>query len=323
MDAVKPTRLPVIVAVALLLTGTVSAQWMEVKTDHYSILYQPGYEGDVDFARTWLNRAEELMKTKYGVVPDRYLITFYLHRAPTDKADTSRALNRCCTLDERGINTGSIDYLSPSAAAWRGTILLSSLGLPKNDPSYHAKVIMSEYIPIGHYAAQASRPSGGWRYYSAPEWFTQGLQEYDAIFHTTESNRTTAAAKLFEWARKNSTKFACCASGISIGDVYKGGAAFAAFLASEFGEDVHARLLRNSADTFQAALADVTKPYTVPELFERFRAWLDRTAVTTPTVRLAPRGSGKSALGGLAQRINPPHPFRDLVPTRERLARRR
>jgi hypothetical protein len=39
------------------------------------------------------------------------------------------------------------------------------------------------------------------------------------------------------------------------------------------------RLLRHSADTFQAALLDVIKPYTVPQLFERFRAWLDRTTI--------------------------------------------
>jgi hypothetical protein len=65
-------------ALALLVpTGTVAAQWMAVKNDHYSILYQPGYESDFQFARTWLNRAEELMKTKYGVIPDRYFIAFY------------------------------------------------------------------------------------------------------------------------------------------------------------------------------------------------------------------------------------------------------
>ena len=44
---------------------------------------------------------------------------------------------------------------------------MSSLGLPKDGEDYHAKVLMSEYIPIGHYAVQDSRPAGGWRYYSA------------------------------------------------------------------------------------------------------------------------------------------------------------
>jgi hypothetical protein len=222
------------------------------------------------------------MKSKYAVTPDRYRIWFYLHPAPTEKADISRALNRCCTSDERGINTGTIDYLSPSAVAWNAKPDLSSLGLPKNDPSYHAKVIMSEYIPIGHYAVQASRPSGGWRYYDAPEWFTQGLQEFDAIFHTTDSNLTITSAKLFEWARKNSAKFACCSQGLTLGDPYNGGATFMAFLAAQFGEDIHAQLLRSSAGTFEGALAEVTKPYTLRGLFDRFRAWLADTVASSP-----------------------------------------
>jgi hypothetical protein len=131
-----------------------------------------------------------------------------------------------------------------------------------------------EYIPIGYYGAQDARPDGGWRYYSAPEWFVQGLQEYDAIFHTTDTNRALTARRLFEWARKNSNTFACCSPKLEITDVYNGGATFVAFLAAEFGEDIHARLLRNGARTFEAALADETKPYTSPELFEHFQKWL-------------------------------------------------
>ena len=48
-----------------------------------------------------------------------------------------------------------------------------------------------------------------------------------------------------------------------------------AFLATEFGEGVHARLLRNAADTFEEAFADETKPYGLDELFDQFRNWLD------------------------------------------------
>ena len=33
-------------------------------------------------------------------------------------------------------------------------------------------------------------------------------------------------------------------------------------------------LLRNGALTFEAALADETKPYTSQQLFERFQKWL-------------------------------------------------
>jgi hypothetical protein len=37
---------------------------------------------------------------------------------------------------------------------------------------------------------------------------------------------------------------------MEIHDVYNGGAAFVAFLADEFGEDIHARLLRDGASCF-------------------------------------------------------------------------
>jgi len=258
----------------LTLSG---AQWIETKRPHYSIFAQPGYEADVELARTWMDRAETLMKSKYGVVPDRYRISLYLHPAPTGSANVGLAVNRCCTPDASGLKTGTIDYLAPSAPAMRAAAnALSSLGMPKNDPSYHAKVIVSEYIPIGHYAVQDSRPSGGWRYYDAPDWFVQGLQEYDAIFHTTETNRTVTAGKLVEWAKRNPATFACCEKGLAIGDVYNGGATFMAFLAADSSEDVHARLLRSGAATFEAALLEVTKAQTMDEVFGRFRKWLMR-----------------------------------------------
>jgi hypothetical protein len=59
-----------------------------------------------------------------------------------------------------------------------------------------------------------------------------------------------------------------------ISEVYNGGATFMAFLASQFGEDIHSRLLRDPAPAFDAALANQTKPYQLPELFAKFRVWL-------------------------------------------------
>src|SRR5262249_24106856 len=153
----------------------------------------------------------------------------------------SQAQNRCCTRGDGGVNNGVINVLAPSAPAWQEGDYKSSLGMPKRDESYHAKILMSEYIPIGHWSVQDSRPNGGWKYYSAPNWFVQGLQEYDAIFHTTETNRDVTSQRLFEWARKNPSKFACCSPNLDIRDDYNGGATFMAFLAAEFGEDIHAR----------------------------------------------------------------------------------
>ena len=132
-------------------------------------------------------------------------------------------------------------------------------------------------LPIGHYAVRDGRPAGGWQYYSAPQWFVQGLQEYDAIYHTTEANRTQTAAALRKWARQNEGRFACCTNGFELADVYNGGAAFMAFLAEEFGESVHERILRNGAPTFEEALTSETKPRSQSALLDRFRGRVAET----------------------------------------------
>jgi hypothetical protein len=252
------------------------AQWLESRAAHYTVFYQPGFERDVEFTRKWLDATEQLMTSKYAASPDRYFMSVYLLPAPTGDIDAVQSgQNQCCSTTSTGARTGTIRLLTRSAPIWKTGNLSSSLGLPKAGDDYHAKVLISEYIPIGHYAAQDSRTSGGWQYYSAPQWFVQGLQEYDAIFHSTERNGISTRQRLLQWAKTNSSTFSCCSPNLAITDRYNGGATFMAFLAAEFGEDIHARLLRNPANTFEAALASETQKYSLTQLFDRFRHWLD------------------------------------------------
>jgi len=259
----------------VFFAATVSgkAQWIEAKSAHYSIFYPRGYEDDFKFTRTWLDRAEGLLKDKYGVLFSGFYISFYLYPAPTQIAGVGLANLHCCSNGANGVKNGTISYLAPSAPAWTDAPP-TSLGLPKDD-NYHAKVIMSEFITVGHYIVQESRATtGAWRYYSAPKWFVQGLQEYDGIFHTTDTNRKTTGTALLAWAKSHPSAFECCGSGLQISDVYNGGATFVTFLAAKFGEDIHARLLRDDSSTFMAALENQTKPNSLQELFTKFQAWL-------------------------------------------------
>lgn len=200
-------RLLVVAAVATLLFPTLhraQSTWLESKSTHYSVFYQKGFERDLDFTRYWMDAAEQLMKSKYGVTPEHYFLSVYLLPEPAEGIDVVRSgENRCCKESSAGVFTGTIKLLTKSASVWKSSNLKSSLGLPKEGEDFHSKVLMSEYIPIGHYAAQDARPPGGWEYYSAPEWFVQGLQEYDAIFHTTDHNRTVTSRQLLEWAKRN------------------------------------------------------------------------------------------------------------------------
>jgi hypothetical protein len=132
--------------------------------------------------RTWLDAAERLMTTKYGVTPAAYRISVYLHAGPTSNATVNQALNRCCTTGESRVHTGTIDILAPSAPAWKVANPRSSLGMPKADDNYHVKVLMSEYITIGHYAVQDGRPAGGWKYTETPQWFVQDYRSTTGFF---------------------------------------------------------------------------------------------------------------------------------------------
>jgi hypothetical protein len=62
-------------AIFFLSFAVLQPQWIESKSPHYSIFSRPGFEDDVELVRTWMDRAEALMKSKYGVTPDRYRIS--------------------------------------------------------------------------------------------------------------------------------------------------------------------------------------------------------------------------------------------------------
>jgi hypothetical protein len=269
-----------LLVISLLITAVpavAQSRWLESKSTHYTIFYQAGFEKDSETIRTWLNQIEKFMKVKYKITPDHYHVSIYLLSSPEGGISIDQSgQNQCCTRDANGIKTGLVRLLTMSAPIWKGSNLKSSLGLEKSGEDYHYKVLMAEYIPIAHYAAQDTRKRGGWNYYSAPEWFVQGLQEYDAIFHTTEQNRTQTSKRLTQWARRSAAKFSCCSPTLQIADPYNGGATFLAFLAAEFGEDIHARLLRSQAKSFDEAFGNETKPYSLPQLFAKFQKWLEQ-----------------------------------------------
>jgi hypothetical protein len=250
--------------------------WIEVRSAHYSVFYQAGFEEDAQRVRIWADDAERVMKEKYGVVPTHYRMSIYLQPAATTNADANTARNHCCHSVGGTDSVGTIDMLAPSTM--KNTTDMSSLGVPKSSDDYHVKILVSEYIPIGHYEAQNARPSGGWKYYSAPNWFVQGLQEYDAIFHSTAANRDSTSKLLSAWAVSHRATFSCCAPDVGTTDAYNGGAAIVTFLAVQFGEGIHSRILHSSAATFGDALTEQTKPYTRSQLFEQFKKWLEAGA---------------------------------------------
>ena len=258
--------------------------WLEAAHVQYSICYTSECANDVEFVRIWLDRTEQLMLDKYGLDRHGYQMSVYLHPVPTSRAGVGLATNICCSG-----NAGEIHYLTPSAPAWeegRSRGSTTSLGQPFDD-HYHAKTLVHEYITQAHARISADK-TRGFKYYSAPSSFHQGLEEYDGMFHSTEFNRTTTYRRLLDYADERlRDKVYCCrtlASTQALGttDAYNGGALLMKFLADQFGEGLHLDLLKSGRPTFEAALVDElsSRGLTVPEAFDDLQAWLDEKTMT-------------------------------------------
>ena len=239
-------------------------QWLEEDNGQYTIYYRQEYEQDVAFVRTWLDRAEGLMLNKYGLSRTGYDISVYLPPAPTGRTGRGQSTLLCCSR-----NAGEIHYMTPSAPAYGGGAL-GTLRLSADD--YHSKTLMHEYITVGHIRIAEEDKSKGFQYYSAPSWFVQGLQEYDGMFHSTESNRTTGYERLLDYAERSlqDTFYNFGSSSI-----YFGGLLLQRFLAEQYGEGIHLDLLTSGQPTFDLALDEQLAIHgrTASEAFDDFQRW--------------------------------------------------
>ena len=150
---------------------------------------------------------------------------------------------------------------------------ITSRHLVPLDRAFPAHTLVHEYITVAQERVTREKPRGFY-YYSAPSWFVQGLEEYEGIFNSTETNRTATSSRLFDYVDSNS--FYCCPFGTS--NVYNGGALAMKFLADQFGSAFHVALLKSPQSTFEEALTQELADHgtTVPTMFDDFKRWFTR-----------------------------------------------
>ena len=266
--------------------------WLLEDNGQYTIYYVQEYEQDVEFVRTWLDQAERLMLDKYGIRRHGYDISVYLPPAPTQYTNRGLATLVCCSQ-----NAGEIHYMTPSSPEY-GNGPLGGLRLDADD--YHAKTLIHEYITVGHTRVSANK-TRGFKYYSAPSWFHQGLEEYDGMFHSTESNKVTGYKNLIDYADRNlRDTFYSFGSTSS----YFGGLLLMQFLADQYGEEIHADLLKSEQPTFDLALDEELeeRDRTVSEAYDDFERWFEAKVSggidAIPEVRIFNLHFAHSAAGG-------------------------
>ena len=133
-----------VLVIGLLVGANSMAQqqraWIAAKSAQYTIYYVAEYEQDVEFVRTWLDKAQELMRTKYELERHEFELSVYLYPEPAAGATTGTA-----TLYTSGAQA-EIRYLTPSAPDWAARPTWGTLGTPTDD--YHAKILVHEYITL-------------------------------------------------------------------------------------------------------------------------------------------------------------------------------
>lgn len=173
------------------------------------------------------------------------------------------------TYSARG-EAGSVAEVFLPAPSCVPAGLRNGLGLPM-DLGYAERTLVHEMAgPALH--ERTSAKTRGWRFYDAPSWFVQGLEEWVAL--STEPEGATAQLQAARAAARDvDARVAVRGGAIVVADPYVDGRMLVAFLHAALGVGGVLRLLDAEADTFDAALAEALGAG--PDLFvAHYREWM-------------------------------------------------
>jgi hypothetical protein len=221
----------------LLVLLTSSAQAADpprsvLKSDFYRLHHAPGHEADGKRVQQLLDASIAALTTEFDGLPVADLLrvdcAIYLHPKGSGKASEYQV--SITTRQDGDKYSAVIDLLMPSAysASYR-----SNVGEPAGD-DYFAKLIMHEYSTILLERITRTK-KGGWGFYSAPGWFTDGYEEYLGLMLTTPRNRKEVLAKYLATYKAGPGRVTF-EFGVSVADPYIDGALLLLFMHEEFGK---------------------------------------------------------------------------------------
>lgn len=263
------------------IAQTMPADALVVKKAEYELYYMPQYRVDAERAVRLLDQAVAVAKAKYGITYRGTPCTVNLYPTPNGKASTGSAGIET-SMSGNGTTVSvtrcTVHLLTWSAPEWK-TAGGSSWGDPK-DVVYWDAMLVNEYITVFQDLTALVKPQG-FSYYQAPGWFYQGLEAYDGYYHATEESLARARGLLRDGrlgVKNNKSYVICCkrsngGEGLAVKSDYVDGFALVAFLASQFGEEVHSRILRSPRVTFEEALLQEIG-VSLDELFQAYALWV-------------------------------------------------
>src|SRR5687767_8681473 len=264
---------------ALLLALTLPAahapaddpMWVIVKTDFYRLHHAPGHEADAKKVRQLLDASITALKAEFDGLPVAELLrvdcAIYLHPKGSGKA--SEYSVSITTRQDGDKYSAVIDLLTPSAYS---PTYRSNVGEPAGD-DHLAKLVLHEYSTILLERVTRTK-KGGWGFYSAPKWFTDGYEEYLGLVLSTPRNRNEVLAKYLATQKANPGRVTF-EFGVSVADPYIDGALLLAFMHEEFGKKRVQAILTSREPRFGKAVA-AALGVGLDEFQKRWADWLKK-----------------------------------------------
>jgi hypothetical protein len=183
---------------------------------------------------------------------------------------------------------------------------------PDPRPRRFEKTLLQELSGDYLQATTRMRP-GGWRFYEAPPWFVQGMEEWVTLqLHDRPTDLVSAAIAV---AKASPDDAILLREGrIAVANPYRDGLALVAWLAATRAVDAPTRILTSDAPTFDAALSEVVG-LDGAGLVAAYRQWRAGTGDLTnahsardaPPATGGPRPTSADATNGYIRRRTLPH----------------
>lgn len=252
--------------------------WSAYSTDYYQLFYQPEYEKDAKTVKAHLDAGIASLKKEFADFPVDELLrvncAIFLHPKGTGKASESSA-SITSGVDDAGKYSAVIDLLTPSAYDPKHR---SNVGEPADD-GYIYKLVVHEYSTILLERITRAKKAG-WRFFSAPGWFTNGYEEYLGLMLSSPRNRTEVLKKYLAKHKDGASRIGFD-YGIQVEDDYIDGAVLLVFMHETFGKKKVQAILASEERRFGGAMASALG-VGLEEFKKRWDEWLKKLLLAGP-----------------------------------------
>ncbi|WP_289137772.1 hypothetical protein [uncultured Brevibacillus sp.] len=240
-----------------------------LKNEYFTVEYPKGYKKDADAMYRYLELAMKSSKEEFGKLGnvEQWLkepkpVQVILYDKPTDLADVG-------LWSLWGNNDGSFTlHLLAKDAHWSNCCTNTGKTF---DDTYFRTTTVHEIMTIPLRKVIREKKQGWNDIYVAPDWFTQGIEEYFGFHYGNDMDSVNI---LINNVKKDKSRVTFSSKGISARDAYADGTVLSFFLYERYGENRVHKMLMSSESTWEKAFNKEFGSYS--DIEKDFNNWISK-----------------------------------------------